>query len=54
MEDKVLEKSLCVLEDVTNKRKIPMEEDGDIIFLKACMPVFKRHQGQTKQRASEI
>ena len=32
MEDKVLEKSLSVLEDVTNKRKIPMEEDGDIIF----------------------
>ena len=32
MEDKVLEKSLSVLEDVTNKRKIPIEEDGDIFF----------------------
>ena len=31
-QDKVLQKSLSVLEDVTNKRKIPMEEDGDIIF----------------------
>ena len=28
----MLEKSLSVLEDVTNKRKTPMEEDGDIIF----------------------
>lgn len=32
MEDQVLEKSLAVLEDVSNKRKIKPEEDGDMIF----------------------
>ena len=32
MEDAVLEKSLEVLEDVSNKRKMKPEEDGDTIF----------------------
>ena len=51
MEEKVLEKTLSVLEDVTNKQKMPVEEDGDSVW-KACLPVLKRHNEQKKQRAS--
>ena len=31
-ENKLLQKSLSVLEDVSNKKKRPIEEDGDVIF----------------------
>ena len=41
MEDKVLEKCLSVLENVTNKRKIPMKKDGDIIFGKHVCQTLK-------------
>ena len=32
IEDKVLDKSLTLLQDVSNKRKKQLEEDGDLIF----------------------
>ena len=32
IEDKVLDKSLVLLQDVSNKRKKLMEEDGDLVF----------------------
>lgn len=41
MEDKVLEKFFFVLEDVINKRKIFMKEDGDIIFGKYVCQFLK-------------
>lgn len=51
VEDKVLEKTLSVLEDVTNKRKMPVEEDGDTVFGKHVCQSLK---DITDKRSKEL
>ena len=55
MEEKVLEKTFSVLEDVTNKWKMPVEEDGDTVFGKSLKDITdKRSKELVKLKIQQL